>query len=249
MHEKENQRIFISGASRGIGAQLALAYAQENVVLGLLARNEEKLKNVALACQKKKATVFTYTADVTDFPKIRNICLDFVDKAGGIDIVIANAGMATGPSRKGLYASDRLCEVVNTNCCGAIFLLNEFLPIILNQKEGTLVAISSVASFLPFLPGSYAASKVALNYFMEGLRLRHETKKIRFVTICPGYVATDMTSHYSKLPFVISSEKAAKKIISAINKGRRLYIFPAIWRFVILIAKLMPGMVRRYLLK
>lgn len=243
------KRIFISGASRGIGKALALAYAQEGAILGLLARNEELLKNTKELCQKKGALVYTYIADIQDLNSVQKSVRDFLEKAQGIDVVIANAGIATGPSMDGVYPTEQLCRVLKTNTCGAIYLINEFLPKILEQKKGHIVAISSVAAYLPFLPGTYSASKIALNYYLEGLRLRHKSPQIHFTVICPGYILTDMTAKRKNLPFALPVEVAAVKIKKAIQKEKPVYIFPAVWKIVILMSRILPRFVIQRILK
>ncbi len=234
------QRIFISGASSGLGAALAQEYAAEGVILGLLARRKNRLSEVAAACRKQGAIVYIYVADITDTDKTEKCVQDFLRHAKGIDTVIANAGISTGSSKGGMYDTRTLLNVIDVNVSGVIRLVNSFLPTVIEQKYGRVVAISSVAAFFP-LPGAYSASKIAVKSLMDSWRRQYGTRDLTFTTLYPGFVESEMTAGNSfKMPFIIPASQAAHLMKTAIEKRRSNYMFPFIWRPLMLALQLLP---------
>ena len=132
------KKIFITGASSGIGKALALAYAKHNWCVGISARRLEILEEVSTECRDLGGTIFTYQLDVQDPEKCRSVATQFMKDARGIDCVIANAGIG---GDDGLYtgSSKDINNILNTNILGVTNSLMPFIPAMKEQKNGTLV--------------------------------------------------------------------------------------------------------------
>ena len=235
-------KIFITGASSGIGAALARHYAgcDKNVVLGLVARNKERL--AALSGEVRDTAHLTYAVDVTDGTALRSAAEDFLQRHGTPDLVIANAGISTGTDggRDGDMAV--LARVLATNVTGLAATLQPFVAPMRAARHGTLVGIASIAGFRG-LPGSgaYSASKAAAISWLEALRVELHGSGVRVVTICPGYVETPMTRvNKFFMPFLLSADEAARRIARAIDSGRSLVIVPWQMRLVFTVLRLLP---------
>jgi short-subunit dehydrogenase len=162
----------------------------------------------------------------------------FLNHTGGIDIVIANAGSGTPDDLASGNATPHswLFEV---NVIGLLNTLLPFVPRMIQQQHGQLVAMASVAGFRA-LPGSttYAATKIAVRALMEGYGWELQRHGITTTTINPGFVVSEMTaSNKFHMPFLLPTDEAAHRIVRAIAQKRRVYTFP--WPMAI-VARLLP---------
>ncbi len=234
-------RVLITGASAGIGRALAEALAGPDVTLGLVARRPERLQAVAAAARARGAEAVPFVADVTEQTRMLQVVRDFAAQAGGITHAIANAGIS-GPDN--LLSGDPapLTAMVQTNVEGVLNTLLPAVPIMCGQGRGYLVAISSVAGFRA-LPGrgTYCASKAAVTALMDGFRPRLRAQGIQVTTICPGFVATELTekNRYA-MPFLMPAGQAARMILYAIARGKRTYVLPWQMRLIVPLLKRMP---------
>jgi len=238
----EDRRVFITGASTGLGEGLAAHYAREGAVLGLVARRKELLDALRAKLEAKGATVHTYALDVTDTEAMKNAALDFMDKAGGIDLVIANAGVGTEKGAIARGDSAAVSRTLSTNLLGVSNTLVPFVPTMIAQKRGTLAAVSSFAGTRA-VPGhaTYCASKAGVTTFMDGLRLELKQAGVHAVALAPGYVHTPLTAGIKSLPFVIDVDEAVRQMSRAIARKTKTFIFPWQIRWLALPAvKLLP---------
>src|SRR5882724_3234771 len=220
-------RVFITGASSGLGAELARHYAQPGAVLGLCARRVPLLAELAEAVTGRGARAIVYAADVTDTAGMHRLAAEFVRDANGVDVVVANAGIGVGHGTL-LGESEPIAELMRVNVIGVTNTVVPFVPAMLQQRSGTLVAVSSVAG-LRGLPGraAYSASKAAVITFMDALRLDLHGSGVHAMTLCPGFVRTPLTADLpGKLPFLISVEEAAEQMTGAIEHRAKTFVFP-----------------------
>lgn len=218
-------KVFITGASSGLGAALAAHYAARGAVLGLAARRADKLNEVT---GRLATPASVYVVDVADREALAAAVADFATRHGTPDIVIANAGISTGTYGGNAADLATLERVLQTNVTGLAATLSPLVEPMRCRGSGTLVGIASVAGFRG-LPGSgaYSASKAAAINWLEALRVELHGSGVRVVTVCPGYIDTPMTAvNRFHMPFLLSAEDAARRIASAIERGSALAVLP-----------------------
>lgn len=232
----------ITGASTGIGKELARLMARQGYMLGLIARRAPLLEELRLQIlgENPQAQVWTAVADVNDDVQIRTAILGLAEKFGGLDIFIANAGIGVQtPAWKNNWQEIR--PILQTNILGAIASLEAAKEIMLKQKSGHLVGISSVAAFrgLP-ATSAYCTSKAALMTYLEAIRADLKGNGITVTSIHPGFIATPMTEKNGFMPFLLSAEVGAQKILRAIQKKKSRFIFPWPMKILVGMMRLLP---------
>ena len=237
-----NKTVIITGASSGIGAALATAFASKGYNLGLAARRIDKLEALARQLEDTYHVQVAITAlDVQQDSQVAPALSRLAQELGQVDIVVANAGV-TGVRRSGSgdIAIDK--TIFQTNVIGAIATLDAATKIFLAQGHGHLVGMSSFSAFSP-LPTSaaYSASKAALTNYMNAMRLELINKKINVTVIHPGFIKTDIAPDMDKYPFVIEADVAAQQMVRAIEINKANVIVPAMpWKAAKGLMKLMP---------
>jgi short-subunit dehydrogenase len=233
-------KVFITGASSGIGAALAQHYGALGATLGLAARRAEPMQALAASLP---AQVSIYALDVCDGAAFAAAAQDFMQRHGVPDIVIANAGISAG-SRADLAADLAvLARIMHTNVLGLATTLQAFVAPMRERGSGILVGIASVAGFRG-LPGAgaYCASKSAAITWLEALRLELHGSGVDVVTICPGYVATPLTAvNRHPMPFLLQAPEAARRIARAIQARKSIAVTPWQMRLVFFFLRRMPN--------
>jgi NAD(P)-dependent dehydrogenase (short-subunit alcohol dehydrogenase family) len=234
-------RVFITGASSGIGAALAREYAEQGATLGLLARRRGALEQLA-AGLPNAGRHKVYPVDVTDHAALAAACADFIACAGGADIVIANAGVSQGTLTEHAEDLAMFQAIFATNVSATVATFAPFIASMKTQGGApTLVGIASVAG-IRGLPGAgaYSASKAAVLSYCESLRLEMKPHGIRVVTIAPGYIDTPMTqSNPYPMPFLMPAARFAQKAARAIAAGASYRVIP--WQMGV-VAKLLRAL-------
>jgi short-subunit dehydrogenase len=219
-------RTFITGASSGLGRGLALNYATSGATVGLCARRAELLAELARDIEARGAKALVYAVDVADTAAMARSASDFVAQAGGIDLVIANAGIGIP---HGILAghSEPIAQLMRINVIGVTNTVVPFVPAMVKQHSGDLVAISSVAGHRG-MPGraAYGASKAAVISFMDALRMDLHGTGVHAMAICPGFVHTPMTAKLGKMPFAIDTDEAVALMHRAIERRDDTFTFP-----------------------
>lgn len=232
------KRIFLTGASSGIGEGLARRWGVEGATLGLVARRAPLLEELARDLRGRGATVHVWAGDVSDTAAMARAASAFLDAAGGVDLVVANAGIAI---RHTTLEGDAegVARLMAVNVVGVTNTILPFVPAMVRQGAGTLVAVSSMAGHRA-LPGrtAYSASKAAVITFMDGLRMDLFGTGVHAMTICPGFVRTPLTAGSKKMPFLVELDDAVAHIVRAIDRRARTYTFP--WQM-----NLLKGVLRR----
>ncbi len=236
------KRVFITGASSGLGAALATRYAQQGAVLGLVARRRPLLEQLAATLPNPERHRL-YALDVTDHAALSEAAADFIAAQGGADVVIANAGISQGTLTE--YAEDLQVfeRIVATNLTAAVATFAPFIATMKRQaaagsKDCRLVGIASVAG-IRGLPGggAYSASKAAVISYCESLRVELRSSGIKVVTIAPGYIDTPMTRVNSyPMPFLMRADRFADQAVQAIAAGTGYRVIP--WQMGV-VAKLL----------
>ena len=226
-------RVFITGASSGIGSSLARYYASQGAALGLAARRGEQLQALAEKLSGAgAASVSCYPLDVTDAAALQAAAEDFMVHSGTPDIVIANAGVSSGTLTECREDLDVIRRILDINVFGIAATFSPFIPAMRQSAKeghpGKLVGIASVAG-IRGLPGAeaYSASKAAAISYLESLRLEMRSSGIKVVTIAPGYIETPMTAiNPYPMPFMLPAAEAARRFARAIERGASYSVIP-----------------------
>jgi short-subunit dehydrogenase len=233
-------RVFITGASSGIGEALARHYADSGATLGLAARRTAQLQTLA---DSLGSEVSVYALDVTDSSALAAAAQDFIARHGVPEIVIANAGISAGTRAELAEDIAVLSKIMQVNVTGLAATLQPFVAPMRERRSGTLVGIASVAG-LRGLPGAgaYSASKSAAITWLESLRVELHGSGVDVITICPGFVATPLTArNRNPMPFLLEAPEAARRIARAIGARKRLVVIPWQMRIVFFFLRRMPN--------
>ena len=196
--------IFLTGASSGIGQALAKEFAANGATLGLVARREDKLKELIAELPNPELHT-AIVCDVTDRDRLIEEARKFDEACGGVDIAVACAGISVGVKTQYREDLDVFDKVFDTNVFAMASTFHAFIDPMIKRKRGTLVGIASVAG-IRGLPGSeaYCASKSAAITYCESLRVEMQKYGVKVVTISPGFVKTPLTAHNPyKMPFIM----------------------------------------------
>lgn len=220
------KHILITGASSGIGAALALLYAESGIRLSLHGRNGARLMEVAESARRKGAAVTASHGDVMDAKSLA-IWIKDCDQQQPLDIVIANAGISAGTGG-GNESKEQSDAIFATNFQGVLNTIHPAIELMETRKRGQIAIMSSLASFRGFASApSYCASKAAVRVYGEGLRGDVASKGIEVNVICPGFIKTPMTDHNPfPMPFIMSPERAAEIIRKGLERNQPRIAFP-----------------------
>jgi short-subunit dehydrogenase len=228
------QSIVITGASSGIGEYLALAYAAPGVRLGITGRDEARLAGVAERCRSAGATVTAARIDAADRKAMAG-WLREIDAAAPIDLMIANAGIASG-TPEGREDSDLARRTFDVNLMGVLNSLQPLIEPMMARRRGQLVIMSSLASFRGFAgSAAYCASKAAVRVWGEGMRNELARHGVEVNVVCPGFVVSRMTAvNKFRMPFLMETGRAAAVIKRGLARNKSRISFPwpmfaAVW--------------------
>ncbi len=221
--------VLITGASSGIGRALAVALAAPGVTIHLGGRDESRLQAVATHCQAKGATARPRLVAVTDAAAMSA----WIDQAGPLDLVIANAGISGGTAGT-VETEAQIRAIFATNLGG---MLNTVLPamaVMARQPpdarglRGRIAVVGSIAGFLPGQAApAYCASKAAVDSWVVGTAPSARRLGIRMTSLCPGFIETPMTANNDfPMPGIMSAERAADLMLRAIRLDKTRYAFP-----------------------
>jgi short-subunit dehydrogenase len=222
--------ILITGASSGIGAALALACATPGTRLHLSGRDPARTAAVSAQCRLAGADVTDRVIDVRDAAAMAA----WIEGAGHLDLVIANAGMGGGSDDGRPEPAAQVRTLFDVNLTGA---LNCALPAMERMmlqppdNQGVRGRIAIVASIAAFVPGpgaaTYCASKAALDRWTIATGHHARAQGIWMTSVCPGYVRTAMTAgNRFPMPGLMDPDRAARIILDGIGEGRRRIAFP-----------------------
>jgi NAD(P)-dependent dehydrogenase (short-subunit alcohol dehydrogenase family) len=238
-------KVFITGASSGIGEALAVYYAAQGATLGLVARRAGFLETLNRRLGGQHAC---YALDVSDASALHVAANDFITRHGAPDIIIANAGVSAGTLTECEEDLEVFRRVMDTNVFGMAATFAPFIPAMKaaagdGGKMQRLVGIASVAG-IRGLPGAeaYSASKAAAIAYLESLRLEMRPYGIKVVTIAPGYIETPMTAvNPYKMPFLLPVDEAASRFAAAIARGASYVVIPWPMGVVAKILRILPN--------
>lgn len=234
--------VMITGASSGLGRGVALEVASRGAHLGLLARREDLLNEIVDQARALNVKAVAATADVRDVKAVREATDRFRKELGPIDVLIANAGIGTADHAARL-TPEHAADVISINLLGAVNSVAAVLPEMVERKQGRLVAISSLAAYRGLAKSAaYCASKAALSAYFESLRIDLRHTGVGVTIIHPGFIKTPLTAgREAKMPYLMELDEGVKKIVWAIERGKKIYSFPWQLATIVRATMLMPA--------
>lgn len=243
MIDWKNRTVLLTGASSGIGEALAIELAKRAAILGLLARRETELRDLAARCEAAGGTARVFACDVTDADAVQGAADAFRNEFDHIDILIANAGVGGNNAETRAFKPEAVKNVIDINLLGAANSIYAVLPQMIERGSGHLVAISSLAGFRG-LPKSaaYSASKAGMTAFFESVRLDVADKGVNVTIIQPGFIKTPLTSgRGNKMPFLMELDDAIPHFIRAIENKKKFAAFPWQLATIVRVGRIFPA--------
>lgn len=220
--------VVITGASSGLGAALARAYAAPDVRLSLQGRSVGRLADTTGDCELRGASVFGGVLDVTDRSALVAWLLA-TDDEHPVDLVIANAGQTGGVGADGSPEPELDARALfDVNYFALVATVEALIPRLCARQRGQVALMSSLAAFRspPEAP-TYAATKGAVRLYGEALRSRLAPRGVNVSVICPGFLDTPMTARtVGRKPAMISADAAAHRIVRGLARDEPLMAFP-----------------------
>jgi short-subunit dehydrogenase len=241
------KRIWLTGASSGIGYALASELARAGHQLALTARRREPLEALAT---EFPGQIEVLTADLTDHAAVMAVGQALETRWGALDLVILNAGTCEYVE-VAHFDSALFARVMAANVQGTVHCIEAALPLLRQGEQPRLVGVGSSVTFCP-LPRAeaYGASKAALRYLFQSLELDLAQWNIGVSLVSPGFVDTPLTAQNDfAMPMRISSENAARKIVSGIERGQREIRFPGMFTGFLRMLGSLPNSLRFALTK
>lgn len=230
--------VWITGASSGIGSDMALKLAADGVTVAASARSEGKLKELAA----QNANIKPVPVDVTDLDSVRAAATYIRSSIGTVDLAILNAGVWYPTSAREIE-TEKILQSMDVNYDGIVHALDAVLPEMLSRNAGHVAMVSSVAGYRG-LPNSlaYAPTKAAVISLAECMRNDLARTGVKVSVINPGFVDTPMTEvNDFPMPFIITSNDAANRIIAGLKKGKYEIAFPWQTNLMMKMARVIPN--------
>ena len=223
------RNILITGASSGLGAEMARQFAAKGHNLALTARRTERLDALKSELTERypQATIVVHSLDVTDHDQVFKVFRE-VDAELPLDRIVVNAGLGKGaPLGTGRFDANR--DTALTNFVGALAQVEAALELFRARNAGHLVLIASISALrgFPKTVTTYAATKAGLASLGEGLRLELMGKPIKVSTIYPGYIRSEMNERVENAPFIVDTEPGVRAMVAAIEAEKAKAYVPA----------------------
>lgn len=243
--------VVITGASRGIGKETALAFARKKATVVLASRDEKKMREVAGEIQKLGSQSLAIPTDVSVESSCRNLIERTMAAYGRIDVLVNNAGYGHYASVERLNMDD-LEAIFRTNLFGSLWCIQAVLPHMKARRTGHIVNVSTVIAerSVPYM-SAYCMTKFAMNAMDESLRLEVRKHGIDVSLVCPGLTKTDFQTNAGKVDFKapvdnakgMSPQKVGQKILEAVETRRRRVYLTTPGKLIVLLQRIWPGLV------
>jgi NADP-dependent 3-hydroxy acid dehydrogenase YdfG len=243
MKTHANKVVLVTGASQGLGREIALAFAREGARLVLAARSAERLQSVAEEIHKLGAEALAIPTDIADESQVKNLVEAAQAGFGRIDVVVNNAGIArVGGVESPRFAAD-LQQTMQASVFGMVRVTQAVLPIMRKQGSGAIVNMSSVMGRKAFARfGSYAMAMHAVTAFSDALRQELRGSNIQVCVIHPGLSATRLLerANAAEMPPAfehmtpLAPELVARAVVQAVRRGRQRVVLPRMANMLLL---------------
>lgn len=228
---------WVTGASSGIGSAVALELARRNFAVAATARRTSELASLA----KNSQAIFSFPGDITDRAAMAGLVGQIESVHGPIALAFLNAGIYLVAERHN-FTADVAWRTFETNVGGTINCLDPLLAAMMRRGKGQIAVTSSLAGY-GGIAGSaaYGATKAALIYLAEALKLTYARNDLTIQIVNPGFVQTEMTDHVKfKMPFLMSAEQAAGLVCDGFEKGGFEIAFPRRLAYAFKALRLLP---------
>lgn len=241
-----SKSVLITGAARGLGANLAREFANRGYRLALTGRSESSLQPLAEELRQLSPQLVVEELDVENIeiiPEVFRRCAEALD---GLDIIVANAGIAT-PTPVGKGQLEPMKSVIQVNLMGGIASAEAAIELFREQGGGQLVGITSVAGIRGIRnQGAYCASKAGFSRYLQAARLETLDENISITELAPGFIDTDLNRGLASRPFVVSAEKGTRIMADLIERRVKFsFVPPWPWSLVARVLALLPESVMR----
>ena len=233
------KKIWIAGASSGIGKSLAIKFANEHWQVAASARRENLLQEL----NKNNSNIHSFPLDVKNESETKKVFQDILKKFQTVDICVFCTGIHDPESEKKLSA-EKIREIMETNFFGTVNCIMAVNTYFRERKNGHIAIVSSVAGYRGFPAASgYCASKAALTSLAESLYFDFKRYDVRVSLVSPGFIKTPLTDKNKfSMPMIKSSEYAAEKMFIGLTKKNAFEIhFPKTFTIIVKLLKIMPN--------
>lgn len=236
------QNAFLTGASSGIGRGVARELARRGTRVIVTARRRERLESLVSEIEAAGGRADLRELDVSDPDAVVRAIHEEDERVGGLDLVVANAGVANVLDKDPLALANVL-NLAQINFTGALATLVAGKDVMLPRGRGTLVGVASLAG-LRGMPssGAYSATKAGLSTFLQSMQLDLDGTGLTVVDVSPGFIKSEMTDlNDFRMPFLMETEDAVRKFVDGVEAGRPVVHFP--WQLAVpfrLAAKFAP---------
>lgn len=241
--------VLVAGASSGMGRAFALRVAREGANLVVTARRKDRLDTLSIEIEKCGGRCLALAADAENPEAAANVIEAAVQKFGRIDLALLNVGGAPALDMRKMNARE-VTAYMRSNYDTVVNYLFPMLEQMKKQRGGVVAHTNSLAGFLGVpLQGPYSAAKGALRLLFDTCRIEFRSYGIRFVSVYPGFVATEQTANDGMpAPLEISEAKAVEHILLAIRRERCDYMFPWSLRWLVKLAGMLPKLLTNWIL-
>ncbi len=234
------KKVIITGATSGIGRELAVQLADKGYSVGLTGRRTERLEELK---QEIGDLAFFRTLDVTDHERAEHVYDELINEMGGLDIMILNAGIGKDKLLPH-WISDK--QTIEVNVLAFAHGMNFAFRYFKKQGHGQIVGMSSIASLLASGRAStYTASKHFISNYMTGFRRKVKRIKadITITDLRPGFIKSELTDNVKNMFWVAPTDKAVRQMVKAIERKKSHAYITKRWRLVAWLAKITPQFV------
>jgi short-subunit dehydrogenase len=234
-------RVWVTGASSGIGAAVVPGLAARGARVAVSARRADLLESLAAGWRRGGAEILVAPADVTDRSGVIAAVRSIEATWGGIELALLNAGGHRPPEGAGFDAS-QFVDVMTVNYFGVLYGMEAVLPGMLERGRGHIAGVASLSGYRAIpTAAAYGASKAALIHALESIRFDLEPLGITVTVINPGFIRTPLTDRNRfRMPFLMDVERAAAIIVAGLERDRKEIHFPRVFSSMLKLARILP---------
>lgn len=251
--EVKGKVVIVTGASSGIGEATAREFGREGAKVVLAARRVDKLQTLAEEINKMGTEALVVQADLSKLEDIQSLVQQTLEKFNRIDILVNNAGFGRLDWLENLDPIKDIQAQIDVNVMGVIQTTRQVLPVMMNQRSGSIINMCSMAGLVATPTYTiYAASKHAVHGFSEALRREVKPWGIDVSLVYPGGVKTEFTAHAgikrktnAKTPdfMLLTAEQVGSAVVKLVRNPKRMWILPWLWSFTVFMNRFLPGLV------